>query len=76
MKDKEIIYKCDKSCLNKLKDFNGADIDTMLNLAVQFSDSKKLNFSKYTLGLEYFLKGYKNSQSQIQEFIDFFLFKM
>lgn len=43
MKDKEIIYKCDKSCLNKLKDFNGADIDTMLNLAVQFSDSKKLS---------------------------------
>ena len=37
----------------------------------KFSDSKKLNFSKYTLGLEYFLKGYKNSQSQIQEFIDF-----
>lgn len=43
MKDKEIIYKCDKNCLNKLKDFNGADIDTMLNLAVQFSDSKKLS---------------------------------
>ena len=43
MKDKEIIYKCDKSCLNKLKDFNCAYIDTMLNLAVQFSDSKKLS---------------------------------
>ena len=43
IKDKEIIYNCDKNCLNKLKDFNGADIDTMLNLAVQFSNSKELS---------------------------------
>ena len=43
IKDKEIIYNYDKNCLNKLKDFNGADIDTMLNLAVQFSDSKELS---------------------------------
>ena len=26
----------------KLKDFNGADIDTMINLAIQFSNSKNL----------------------------------
>ena len=26
-----------------LKDFNGADIDTMFNLAVQFSDTIKIN---------------------------------
>ena len=43
IKDKEIIYNYDKNCLNKLKDFNGADIDTMLNLAVQFSNSKELS---------------------------------
>ena len=43
IKDKEIFYNCDKNCLNKLKDFNGADIDTMLNLAVQFSNSKELS---------------------------------
>ena len=30
IKDKEIIYNCDKNCLNKLKDFNGADIDLSL----------------------------------------------
>ena len=27
-----------------LKDFNGADIDTMFNLAVQFSDTIKINY--------------------------------
>ena len=37
----------------------------------KFSDMEKLNISKYTQGLKYFLKGYKNSQVQIKEFIDF-----
>ena len=42
IKDKQIIFDQCKSLLPRLKNFNGADVDTMLNLAVQFSDGKKL----------------------------------
>lgn len=41
--DKEIVFNNIKSLIQKISNFNGADLDTMLNLAIQFCKGKQLN---------------------------------
>ena len=41
--DKEIVFNNIKSLIEKISNFNGADLDTMLNLAIQFCNGKQLN---------------------------------
>ena len=36
-----------------------------------FSDKDKINLLQYSKGLRYFLKGYKSSQDEIKQFVDF-----
>ena len=42
---KHIEFNFDASLDDLIKDFNGADIDTMLNLAAQFSEGETLDYS-------------------------------
>ena len=42
---KNIKFSFELSCDDLIKDFNGADIDTMLNLGVQFSEKLTLDYN-------------------------------